>query len=656
MEQENYIGVVESFRQRTDEAFHTINDCTAREFEEAVYNYVNSYMEEYAPGTEILDVILTGSRARGIERPDSDMDFVIDYNGEMKEYEMFNLLNHDGITLAGIKIDMNPIRIEESGMLEDYLLKQEMYLSQKVEEYERNLYERWEDIATGLGYPMVVGNEMVVFPAEYDAYFTMPELNRLEKIMIDNMSKPKVKGYESIKERFIDEFKTWDRNDFRKTFIVARTSEAMGTIGIADKEITLDAVKLNRIFKYHSAMTEDVIMQLPDVINDPVFILSSKKKESRIVAAGEVFDKENNPVVVVMELEPKGKHGIVLDEIKIASAYGKENIQNLIATSEMLYLTDDKEKINSWIKCTGLQLPFDLSAIDSTYIISQKDEKATDVLNETQDGIVLEKDTGNDNSHTKMYTKAVLREGEKNMGKNNPISIWVGNQRIYTEGGNDGKWIELPMNDEELKDVLSDISNGFRDEMYIGDTAFREDCRYLYDLIHEYENIQEINVVAKLLGNEPHPDVEMYVKYDETLSMQELANLIVKEDEIPYIPYLFEGIDNPGALHILSDEEKLGYTVLETSTDLVAALEKLEVAGTSIMNYIDVSAIGRDMVLSGHARIGEEGYLDTRAVSMDLKEYTVDEINKDIKEEQNRRELAEKLKDVEAPTQAAPKL
>ena len=51
-----------------------------------------------------------------------------------------------------------------------------------------------------------------------------------------------------------------------------------------------------------------------------------------------------------------------------------------------------------------------------TETISQKDEKATDVLNETQDGIILEKDTANDNSHTKMYTKAVLREGEKNMG------------------------------------------------------------------------------------------------------------------------------------------------------------------------------------------------------------------------------------------------
>lgn len=132
MEQENYIGVVESFRQRTDEAFHTINDCTAREFEEAVYNYVNSYMEEYAPGTEILDVVLTGSRARGIERPDSDMDFVFAYEGEMKEDEMFNLLNRGDFSLAGVSIDINPIRAEESGTLDDYLLKAEEYLFDKL--------------------------------------------------------------------------------------------------------------------------------------------------------------------------------------------------------------------------------------------------------------------------------------------------------------------------------------------------------------------------------------------------------------------------------------------------------------------------------------------------------------------------------------------
>ena len=95
-------------------------------------------MEEYAPGTEIMEVVLVGSRARGLEREDSDMDFVIEYEGEMKEDEMFNLLNQEGMVLAGIKIDLNPIRLEQSGLLEDYLLNAESYLSVKERDNEEN--------------------------------------------------------------------------------------------------------------------------------------------------------------------------------------------------------------------------------------------------------------------------------------------------------------------------------------------------------------------------------------------------------------------------------------------------------------------------------------------------------------------------------------
>lgn len=472
--------------------------------------------------------------------------------------------------------------------------------------------------------------------------------------MVDIMNKPKVKYFKTIKEAFVDELKTWDRNDFRKTFVVARTSEAMSSIGIADKEITLDAVKLNRIFKYHSAMTEDVIMQLPDVINDPVFILSSKRKESRIVAAGQVFDAENNPVVVIMELKPKGKNGIELDEIKIASAYGKENIQNLIATSEMLYLTDDKEKINRWIKCTGLQLPFGSSTIDSTYIISQNDGKATDELMET--GIIMEKDFVPDNSHTKMYTKAVLQEGEKKMGKENPISIWVGNLHLYNEGTLDGKWLELPMKDEELDKVLAEISRDGNHEIMIFDKESREDCQAICNELGEYESIREVNLVAKLLGNEPHPAAETYIEYSGDLSMSEIANLIYQEEEIPYFEYDFEGVDDKNSFYLMPNETKLGYTMIERNSELKSVLENTKVNGTNLYSYIDVNRIGRDAVLSGYVDVAEYGYLERSVEGPKLDKYTVEEINQELKEEEKRHELAEKLKGVDEPKQVAPKM
>lgn len=504
-----------------------------------------------------------------------------------------------------------------------------------------NLYARWQNIAITQGYPLIIGKDKVVFPTEYDDYFTVNELDQLREMILQTNAKPKLKDFESIKEDFIDELKQWDRADFRKTFVVAKTSEAMSTIGIANKEITLDAVKLNRIFKYHPAMAETVIMQLPDIVNDPVFILSSKSKESRIVATGEVFDKENNPVVVIMELNPKGKHGVELDEIKIASAYGKKNIQNLISTSEMLYLTENKEKINRWIKCTGLQLPFDLSSIDSSIIISNDDGKSIEIEN--------------------IKIRNIL-EGEKSMGKDNPISIWVGNLASYNAGILEGEWLDLPMKDKELDEALAKISHDGHDEIMIFDTSSRDDCRSICNEIGEYENIHEVNLVAKLIGNETHPAVEMYIDYAGSLSMSEIANLIYKEEEIPYFKYDFQGSENNNLFYLMSDETKLGYTMIEQNSKIKSLLEDTEINGTSLYSYINVENIGRDAVLSGWVDVSEHGYLLRDVDGPDLTQYSPQVINKEINNQHSiidktrQQELDKKVKSIQEPTPVAPKL
>lgn len=647
------------------------------------------------------------------------------------------------------------------------------YSEEKALQIDNDIMVRFNEIVGIYGYPIVIGGKYVSFPEEYDNVFSVEELRRLDRLILKKRESPELEfkktneKHEIIKQNFIKEFTEWDRNDFRKTFVVATTSDAMRLIGIDDKEITLDAVKLNRIFKYHSSMNDEIIKQLPDIINEPVFILASKQKESRIVATGEVLDTDNNSVVVIMELKPKGKNDVELDEIKIASAYGKENIQNLIITSNMLYLTDDKEKINRWIKCTGLQLPFGSSTIDSTYIISQSDEKATNDLKEKQLEIIMEKNPAPDNYHTwitkisdilsfnealnlseyvddkgmafdpsypysiaenaletgkimvyssypieqgvfvtpsfmdaqtyagggQVYSKEVelsdvawidpiqgqyakvdLKKGENKMGKDNPITLWVGNQRTYTEGNIVGEWINLPMEDSKLEEVLSNISNDFKDEMYIADSSFREDCSYLYDVISEYDRVQDINVVAKLIGDKSHPAVEIYLKYDKNVSMEQIANLLLQEDEINYFTYEFDGVDNPNVLNALSNEMKLGYTMIENDSQLKETLEKLEVDGISIMNYVNVEDIGRDMVLSGFIEIGDEGYLDIRYLSLDLEKYSIKEINQELEQEHihsisnekfrenltieknDKQGIEQKVKKVSEPTPKGPKM
>ncbi len=96
-----------------------------------------------------------------------------------------------------------------------------------------------------------------------------------------------------------------------------------------------------------------------------MLILQSNTSTSRVVISGELYDADNNPVVVILELEPKGKRGLVLDEIKVTSAYGKESMQNLVNTSVIRYINPDNTKTSRWLKCTRLQLPFGSTSADS---------------------------------------------------------------------------------------------------------------------------------------------------------------------------------------------------------------------------------------------------------------------------------------------------
>ena len=80
---------------------------------------------------DIVDAVITGSRARGIEKEDSDLDVVIEYRGNMREDALCNALNDGSYSVCGIKVDINPIRMEESGTLAGYLPMAEAYLSEK---------------------------------------------------------------------------------------------------------------------------------------------------------------------------------------------------------------------------------------------------------------------------------------------------------------------------------------------------------------------------------------------------------------------------------------------------------------------------------------------------------------------------------------------
>lgn len=107
---------------------------THQEVKDIVRREVEQILSDADIDAEIVGMEIHGSRNRGDSRPDSDLDVVLEYKGNMKEYAMFNAINETPIEIEGIEVDVNPVRAEETGTLSDYMKKSRSYDEEKMRE------------------------------------------------------------------------------------------------------------------------------------------------------------------------------------------------------------------------------------------------------------------------------------------------------------------------------------------------------------------------------------------------------------------------------------------------------------------------------------------------------------------------------------------
>lgn len=174
----------------------------------------------------------------------------------------------------------------------------------------------------------------------------------------------------SINPQFNLEYDQWDKKSPRVFFYVGTTSPVLEKIGIPKKKIYWDSSKIIKIRAKHPGMNDRVIKQVPYILEYPVVVMQSKTDARRITLFGDVIDANGKPVLAVLEMHPV-RNGIQLDEFKIASAYGKDNPQQLLDTSPILYIDGDKQRTSAWERRTRLQLPVDRIQADSNSTISQ---------------------------------------------------------------------------------------------------------------------------------------------------------------------------------------------------------------------------------------------------------------------------------------------
>ena len=126
--------VIADFRDKAVEHFHPVDGMNGEEIEEMVSYYVQAKIIENNLDAQVENVILSGSRCRGIEKNGSYLDVVVDYKGTVREDDFFNILHEDGFEIAGIVVDINPITEDKTGPLVEYLESAEQFLQEKMQE------------------------------------------------------------------------------------------------------------------------------------------------------------------------------------------------------------------------------------------------------------------------------------------------------------------------------------------------------------------------------------------------------------------------------------------------------------------------------------------------------------------------------------------
>ncbi len=194
----------------------------------------------------------------------------------------------------------------------------------------------------------------------------------------------------TINENFKSQYDSWDKKNPRVKFEVGTTSDVLLGLGIPKQKIYWDSSKILKIKSDHSEMTDDIIKQVPQIIEKPIIVMRSKTVDTRLTMFGEVY-AGNKPILAILELNPTDKKGIQLNELKIASAYGKDKAQSFIDSSELLYKDSNKKRVSEWEKRTRLQLPVGESVTNSNNSIS---DNSNSVKNNIPDNDANNSDSG----------------------------------------------------------------------------------------------------------------------------------------------------------------------------------------------------------------------------------------------------------------------
>ena len=183
----------------------------------------------------------------------------------------------------------------------------------------------------------------------------------------------------SINPSYAQDIDEWNRDgrNSRKIFVLGSTAEALQGLGARENDIYMKGDKISLILEQHPEMTLNEIKRIPEILDDPILVLSSRNKgragsqNTRLVLFGSVKAQDGRPVLCVLDLQPVENRIVIQDMQKATSAYTKDNDPvRFVRNSEVLYTSENKKRTTALLRTLGFQMPSELQRYGSMGSIS----------------------------------------------------------------------------------------------------------------------------------------------------------------------------------------------------------------------------------------------------------------------------------------------
>lgn len=183
----------------------------------------------------------------------------------------------------------------------------------------------------------------------------------------------------SINPSYAQDIDEWNREgrNSREIFVLGSTAEALQGLGARENDIYMKGDKISLILEQHPEMTLNEIKRIPEILDDPILVLSSRNKgragsqNTRLVLFGSVKAQDGRPVLCVLDLQPVENRIVIQDMQKATSAYTKDNDPvRFVRNSEVLYTSENKKRTTALLRTLGFQMPSELQRYGSMGSIS----------------------------------------------------------------------------------------------------------------------------------------------------------------------------------------------------------------------------------------------------------------------------------------------